>query len=375
MFDVIVIGVGGMGSATVYELARRGVRVLGLEQFEIPHDRGSSHGLSRIIRLAYAEHPFYVPLLRRSYVLWRLLERKTGKRLLITTGGIDAGEPDSDTIRGSLRSCAMHDIPHVVLDARQLTDRHPGYRLPESMVAVYQPDAGLLIPEQCVTSYVAEARRLGAEVHTSERVAEWQVRHHEVQVTTDVATYRASRVILTAGPWVSKLLPMLQSLAIPKRQVMLWTQPLRPEHFTPEVFPIFNMEGLGGRFYGFPSHGGSGFKIGKYHHRQEHADPDDVDRECHPEDERVLREGIAAYFPDANGPALAMKVCLFTNSPDEHFILDVHPDHPEVAIAAGFSGHGFKFCSVIGEIMAQLALEGGTSHDIGMFRLSRFATV
>jgi len=372
MFDVIVIGVGGMGSATVYELARRGVRVLGLEQFEIPHDRGSSHGLSRIIRLAYAEHPFYVPLLRRSYVLWRLLERKTGKRLLITTGGIDAGEPDSDTIQGSLRSCATHDIPHVVLDARQLTDRHPGYRLPKSMVAVYQPDAGFLIPEQCVTSYVAEARRLGAEVHPSERVAEWQVRHHEVQVTTDVATYRAQRVILTAGPWASKLLPMLQSLAVPKRQVMLWTQPIRPEHFTPEVFPIFNMEGLGGRFYGFPSHGGSGFKIGKYHHRQEHADPDDVDRECHPEDERVLREGIAAYFPDANGPALAMKVCLFTNSPDEHFILDVHPDHPEVAIAAGFSGHGFKFCSVIGEIMTQLALDGGASLDIDMFRLRRF---
>ena len=375
MFDVIVIGVGGMGSATVYELARRGVRVLGLEQFEIPHDRGSSHGLSRIIRLAYAEHPFYVPLLRRSYVLWRLLERKTGKRLLITTGGIDAGEPDSDTIQGSLRSCATHDIPHEVLDARQLTERHPGYRLPESMVAVYQPDAGFLIPEQCVTSYVAQARLLGAEVHTSERVAGWQVRQHEVQVTTDVATYRARRLILTAGPWASKLLPMLHSLAVPKRQVMLWTQPLRPEHFTPEVFPIFNMEGLGGRFYGFPSHGGSGFKIGKYHHRQEHADPDDVDRECHPEDERVLREGIAAYFPDANGPMLAMKVCLFTNSPDEHFILDVHPEHPEVAIAAGFSGHGFKFCSVIGEIMAQLALEGGTSHDIGMFRLRRFATV
>ena len=153
---------------------------------------------------------------------------------------------------------------------------------------------------------------------------------------------------------------------------MLWTEPLRPGLFTPDVFPIFNLEAPEGRFYGFPMHGLSGFKIGKYHHRHERVDPDRVDRECHPEDEEVLREGVAHYFPDANGAAIAMKVCMFTNSPDEHFILDTHPEHPEVSIAAGFSGHGFKFCGVVGEIMAQLALEGGTSHDIGMFRLRRF---
>ncbi|PYQ27477.1 MAG: N-methyl-L-tryptophan oxidase [Acidobacteria bacterium] len=372
MFDAIVGGVGGMGSATVYELARRGARVLGLEQFDIAHDRGSSHGMSRIIRLAYAEHPSYVPLLRRSYELWHELERATGERLLITTGGIDAGTPNSETIESSLRSCAMHDIPHEVLDAQRLHERFPGYRLPGSMVAVYQPDAGFLLPEQCVLSYVAAARNIGAEIRTNERVTRWSVDDGVVSVLTDLSSYRARKLILTVGPWASQLVPALRSLAVPERQVMLWTEPLRPGLFTPDVFPIFNLEAPEGRFYGFPMHGLSGFKIGKYHHRHERVDPDRVDRECHPEDEEVLREGVAHYFPDANGAAIAMKVCMFTNSPDEHFILDTHPEHPEVSIAAGFSGHGFKFCGVVGEIMAQLALEGGTSHDIGMFRLRRF---
>jgi sarcosine oxidase len=368
MFDAIVAGVGGMGSATVYELARRGARVLGLEQFDIAHDRGSSHGMSRIIRLAYAEHPSYVPLLRRSYELWREL----GEHLLVTTGGIDTGAPNSETVEGSLRSCAMHDIPHEVLDAQRLHERFPGYRLPDSMVAVYQPDAGFLLPEQCVLSYVTAARKAGAEIHTNERVTYWSVENDAVSVLSDRSFYRARKLILTAGPWSSQLMPSLAPLAVPERQVMLWTEPLRPEHYTPDVFPIFNMEASEGRFYGFPSHNASGFKIGKYHHRHERVNPDDMDRECHLEDEAVLREGIATYFPDANGPAIAMKVCLFTNSPDEHFILDTHPEHPEVAIAAGFSGHGFKFCSVVGEIMAQLALDGGSEHDLRMFRLSRF---
>lgn len=361
-----------MGSATVYELARRGVRVLGLEQFDIAHDRGSSHGNSRIIRLTYAEHPGYVPLLRRSYELWRRLEHEAGERLLFITGGIDAGALGGENVEGSLQSCAMHDIPHEVLDARQLQRRFPGYRLPDDMVAVVQPDAGFLIPERCVASYVAASRHLGAEIHTTERVTQWEVRGGTVFVTTTLRTYSARTMIVTAGPWARQVVPLLQALAVPERQVMLWTEPRRPEYFQPGVFPIFNLEAPEGRFYGFPVSDVPGFKIGKYHHRGQQADPDQVDRECHPEDENVLREGIRAYFPDADGPAIAMKVCLFTNSPDEHFILDVHPDHPEVLIAAGFSGHGFKFCSVVGEIMARLAVERDAGHDIEMFRLDRF---
>jgi len=371
-FDVIVAGIGGMGSATVYHLARRGVKVLGLEQFDIPHEFGSSHGTSRIIRLAYSEHPNYVPLLRRSYQLWRELEELSGERLLMITGGLDAGTRESSTVRGSLRSCAEHGLEHELLDAVELNRRFPGYRLPDGMVGVHQPDAGFLLPERCIVSHAAAAQRLGAEIHSREPVLEWRADGGGVLIKTGRASYRAAQLVITAGPWAAALVPALQPWARPERQVMIWTQPLRPEYFQLGAFPIFNMEVPEGRFYGFPAHGVSGFKLGKYNHRRQNVDPDHMDRACHPEDEEILRAGIRRYFPDADGPRLDMKTCMFTNSPDEHFILDLHPEHTQVALAAGFSGHGFKFCSVIGEIMAELALDGVTRLDTDMFRLNRF---
>jgi sarcosine oxidase len=372
LFDVIVVGVGGMGSATVYHLAQRGAKVLGLEQFDIPHEMGSSHGFSRIIRLAYAEHPDYVPLLQRAYELWRELERHSGERLLIITGGIDAGAPDSATVRGALESCAIHELAHEALDAASLERRFPGYRLPSDMVGVYQPDAGFLLPERCIVAHVEAARTLGAEVHARERVLGWHINGKHVSVKTNRATYEARKMIVAAGPWARTVLPELKELAVPERQVLIWTQPLRPEHFRLGAFPVFNMEAPEGRFYGLPVYGVPGFKLGKYHHRCERVDPDQMDRDCRPEDEEVLRGGIRRYFPDADGPTMDMKSCLFTNSPDEHFILDLHREYPQVAMAAGFSGHGFKFCSVVGEIMTDLALGGRTRFDINMFRLSRF---
>lgn len=372
IYDAIVAGVGGMGSAAAHHLARRGASVLGIEQFDIPHELGSSHGVSRIIRLAYAEHPDYVPLLRRSYELWRELESEAGERLLYTTGGIDAGARKSETVTGSLRACAIHRLPHELLDAKALRARFPGYRLPRTMVGVHQPDAGFLLPERCIVAHVTAAQRGGAEVHARERVTRWRVERNRVIVETDRATYKARKLVITAGPWARTLVPMLKPLAVPERQVLLWAQPRRPELFSIDAFPIFNMETPEGRFYGFPIHSVPGFKIGKYHHRHERVNPDTMDRECHAEDEAVLRDGIRKYFPDADGPTMAMKTCLFTNSPDEHFILDLHPQHPQVAIAAGFSGHGFKFCSVVGEIMADLALEGRTRLGVEMFRVGRF---
>jgi sarcosine oxidase len=371
-YDVIVVGVGGMGSATVYHLARRGLKVLGLEQFDIPNERGSSHGVSRIIRLAYAEHANYVPLLRRAYELWRELENRVGERLLIITGGIDAGDENSATVKGSLSSCAIHDLPYECLDATALTRRFPGYRLASGMVGVYQPDAGFLLPERCIVAHVAAAQQLGAEVHARERVISWSAEQNGIVVTTDRGTYCARKMVVTAGPWARTIVPTLQELAVPERQVMIWTQPLRPECFEVGAFPVFNMEAHEGRFYGFPVFGVPGFKLGKYHHRSERVDDlERMNRECDVEDEEVLRAGISRYFPDANGPTIAMKTCLFTNSPDEHFILDLLADCPQVAVAAGFSGHGFKFCSVIGEIMAELILDGCARLDIAMFRLGR----
>ncbi len=371
-YDAIVAGVGGMGSAAVYHVARRGRSVLGLEQFDIPHDRGSSHGINRIIRLAYWEHPSYVPLLRRAYELWRELENRAQERLLIITGGIDAGPEDSPTVKGSLLSCAVHHLPHETLTAAELHRRFPGYRLSRDMVAVYQPDGGFVMSERAIVAHVMAAQALGAEVRAREPVLHWEPDRDGVRVRTPQGTYAAARLIITVGPWAGDLVPSLATRAVPERQVLLWAQPLRPERFQPATFPVFNMESPEGRFYGFPVYGVPGFKIGKYHHRLERTDPGAVDREIHPEDEMVLREGIRRYFPDADGPTMAMKTCLFTNTPDEHFILDRHPEHPNVAIAAGFSGHGYKFCSVVGEIMADLALGGRSAFDLSLFEIRRF---
>jgi sarcosine oxidase len=241
------------------------------------------------------------------------------------------------------------------------------------MLAVYQADAGFLLPERCIVSYVEAAHRLGATIHARERVLGWESGDKGVTVRTDRGSYSARKLVVTAGAWAGQLVPALKNVAKPERQVLIWTQPLKPESFRLGAFPVFNMEAPEGRFYGFPVYGVPGFKIGRYHHRDEQVDdPDRMDRDCHPEDEAVLRAGIRRYFPEADGPTMGMKTCLFTNSPDEDFILDLHPDSPHVAVAAGFSGHGFKFCSVIGEIMSELLLDGGTKLETEMFRLSRF---
>jgi sarcosine oxidase len=371
LFDVIVIGVGGMGSSAVYQLAGRGARVLGLEQFDIAHDRGSSHGVNRIIRLGYAEDPRYVPLLRRAYELWRELEHESGESLLFITGGLDVGHEGSAFIEGSLRSCRLHDLPHELLDAATVHARYPGCQFPSDLVSVYQPASGFVMAERTVTLHAELARRRGAEIHTQEAVVGWSRNGDGVVVETDRGRYRARRLVITAGAWTSRLVPALAGRAVPERQVLIWTEPRRPELFTLGVFPIFYMEPEAGRFYGFPIHGVPGFKIGKYNHLKQKVQPDTVDRECHPEDEAILREGIRRYFPEADGPTLAMKTCMFTNTADEHFVIDYLPDHPEVAIAGGFSGHGYKFCSIVGEVMADLALDGGTRWNLELFKLNR----
>jgi len=377
IYDAIVLGVGGMGSATVYQLAKRRQKVLGLEQFNIGNDFGSSHGVNRIIRLAYAEDPRYVPLLRRSYELWREIENLMGERLLFITGGIDAGPEEGAIVRGSLRACKEYSLPHEVLDSAGLHARFPGYRFPRGMVAIYQQDAGFVLSERAIITYVMAAQAIGADIRAREAVLRWEIEKKYVVVHTTLDSYRARHLVITAGAWAAKMVAPFEKkrMVVPERQVLIWTQPLKPQYFQLGVFPIFNMEGIEappGRYYGFPIYQFPGFKLGKYHHLNEEADPGFMDRECNSQDEAVLRKAIRMYFPDANGPTMAMKTCLFTNSPDEHFFLDLHPETPLVSIAAGFSGHGFKFASVIGEIMADFALEGGCARfDLDLFRIKR----
>jgi len=346
--------------------------VLGLERYDVVHDYGSSHGLTRIIRLAYWEHPTYVALLRRSYELWRELERLSGERLLHITGGVDAGPTGGPIFTGALQSSRLHGLPHEVMNGSELHRRFPGYHLPADIQCLYQPDAGFLLPERCNLAHINGALSGGAEVRCREPVLEWGVKGGGCWVRTAEGRFEAGRLVICAGPWASKLIPELEGLAVPERQVLAWLQPKRPEYFTPEVFPVFYIEVEEGRYYGFPTFDVPGFKFGKYHHRGEQVDPDKVKREVEPADEELLRSFATRYFPDAAGPTLMLKTCLFTNSPDSHFILDLHPSHPEVALAAGFSGHGYKFCGVVGEIMADLVQHGRTVHDIEFFKFARF---
>lgn len=373
-YDVIVVGVGGMGSATAFQLARRGQRVLGLERFDIPHSMGSSHGVSRIIRLPYYEHSDYVPLLKRAFVLWREIEAQSGQELLVTTGSIDGGREDGELFGGALASARLHELPHEVLTGAEVNARYPGYNLPATLRAVFQPQGGLLASERAIVAHVNAAMSFGAEIHARERVLGWDAHPggEGVMVTTDRGRYEAGRLILTAGAWIGELAPIVQRLAVAERQVLAWLQPKRPEWFTRERFPVFNIDVEEGRYYGFPIYEVPGFKFGRYHHRGENCAPDLLRREADQADEALLRQFADRYFPQGNGPTMALRTCMFTNTPDEHFIIDHHPVHKQVVVASPCSGHGYKFCSVIGEILADLATgEGSTRHDIGFLRLAR----
>ena len=371
-FDCIVIGVGGMGSSTLYNLAKRGRRVLGLEQFDIPHAEGSSHGVNRIIRLAYYEHPSYVPLLRRAYELWSEIESVTGEQLLYKTGSIDTAPSGHEVFEGSLESCLLHDIPHRVLNHAQINEEFPGYQLPPGHMGLLQGDGGFVLSERSIVAYANAAMSTGAEIHAREVVSGWEPDQDGVRVFTDRGEYTAERLVITAGAWTSGMVPILDDLAVPERQVLAWLQPIDGSLYTPEVFPVFNAYFDEGRYYGFPVYGIPGFKVGRYHHLEEVIDPDFAIKTVNSEDEAVLRSAVERYFPKANGTTMTLKTCMFTNTPDEHFIVDLLPANSQVVVAAGFSGHGFKFASVIGEILADLAINGETEHNIDLLKIDRF---
>src|SRR4051812_22455961 len=241
-FDAIVAGVGAHGSAAVMELARRGARVLGLDRASIPNHLGSSHGVNRIIRLAYAEDPRYVPLLRRAYERWRELEVAAGEQLLWVTGGIDAGIAESEHVKGALESARVHDLAHEVLSAAELHRRFPGYALPEEMVALYQPDAGFVASERAIVAHVNQALAHGAEIHAHEPITAWRAVDDVVEVDTERGRYVAKQLVVTAGAWIGKTLPGLAQLFVPQRQVLIWTQPTVPAEFALGAFPVFILD-------------------------------------------------------------------------------------------------------------------------------------
>ncbi len=360
MYDAIVLGLGGMGSAAAAHLARRGRRVLGLERFGPAHDRGSSHGESRIIRQAYFEGSAYVPLLLRAYELWSQLEADTGADLLTLTGALMIGPEDSRTVAGAVASARAWDLPHEVLPAAELRRRFPTLAPGPGDVALHERRGGFLRPEAVVSAHLAVARRAGAELRFADPALGWEPDGGGVAVRTASGTVRADHLVVTAGPWAPQVLAGLGLPLVVERQVQYWFDPRGGTGaFAPDRHPVWIWEEPGGlQFYGFPAVGGPGGGVkAAFFRRGAPTTPETIDRAVPPEEADDLRA----------------TACMYTTTPDEHFVIDRHPSLPQVTLAGGFSGHGFKFVSVVGEILADLALAGSTAHDIGLFRAARFA--
>jgi sarcosine oxidase len=379
-FDVVVVGLGAMGSAAAYQLARRGQRVLGLERYTAAHDKGSSHGRSRIIRQAYMENPAYVPLLLRAYDLWAELERESGQRLLTLTGGLMIGSPDSAVVAGSIRSAREHGLPHEILDAAEINKRFPPFLPRPDVVALYEQRSGVLDPEASVRAFLDGAARRGATLHFEEPVLKWEAAASgdRVRVTTARGEYEAGRLVLAPGAWAPELLADLALPLTVERQVLYWFEPrggVAP--FLPDRFPIYIWEVRPDvDFYGFPAQDGppGGVKVAFYRAggATSICTPETIDRAVHPEEIERMRACLAEHIPSLDGELRAALTCMYTNTPDQHFALGLHPSMPQVVVASPCSGHGFKFASVVGEVLADLAIDGATRHPIGLFDLARF---
>jgi sarcosine oxidase len=371
-FDAIVIGLGGMGSAALFELARRGRRVLGLEQFVAGHDQGSSHGHTRIIRQAYYEHPAYVPLVRRAYERWYDLEQRQGVHLLTTCKCLSIGPPKGELVPGVRRAADEHRLDIEELSPEELRRRFPAFRFGDESEAVLESTAGFLYVEECVKAHVREAERLGAEVRAGEVVRSWRAEGPGVEVMTAHGTYRAANLVLTAGPWAGALLARHGAALTVMRQVPLWFGTSDDRLFRRDVFPIFIAETPEGHFYGLPAMDANGLKVARHYGAPELPGPAAVNRTVNDADEAPVRRFLRDHIPAVDGPVRRSSVCIYTLTPDRHFVIDRHPDHDNVAIAAGFSGHGFKFSSVVGEILADLVETGKTALPIELFHVGRF---
>ena len=374
-YDLAVIGVGGMGSAIVAQAAARKLKVLGLEQFSIPNMRGSSHGVTRILRLGLSEGPTYVPLVLRAVELWRELGGKSGLPIFHNCGSLDVARPEVQTFQGSKAACEKFGIAHEILDAVETNRRFPAVKPAEEMLAVFQPGSGFVLPEFAIMAHANIALEAGAEIHGHERVLGWESRRHSYLIRTDRAAYQARQIIFSAGAWIGKLLAEQRVPVVPERAVLGWFSPkANLQNFKPDRLPVWIMDWPeAGHFYGLPIYGVPGFKLGRLREIPSPAvDPVQPRREPDREDEADMRSFLKKAFPDADGPILSMAACFFENSPDRAPIIDRLPGEQGAWIVGGFSGHGFKYCSVVGELMADLVTTGSSRFDLTPFGLSRF---
>jgi sarcosine oxidase len=372
--DVLVAGLGGMGSAAAAALAGRGRQVVGIERHWPAHDRGSSHGGSRIIRQAYFEHPSYVPLLLEAYDLWRRLESDSESSLLTETGGLMIGPPDSQTVAGAVASARQWDLPHEVLEAGEIARRWPTLTPADGEVALFEPRAGYVRPEATVAAHLKLAVQRGADLRFGTVVRGWEATEDGVIVHTSAGTIGAQRLVIAAGAWASELLAGLDVPLEVERQLQVWLRPRGgAAAFAPDRQPIYLWEDRSGdQVYGFPAlPGEQGVKAAFFRHGAP-THPDALDRRVLPGEVEALTGFLASRIPALAGPAVHAAACMYTLTPDHHFAIGLHPEHPQVVIAAGFSGHGFKFVPVVGEILADLAADGTTARPIELFDLTRF---
>jgi sarcosine oxidase len=371
-FDVAVIGLGAMGSAALFNLARQGRRVIGIEQFEPGHDKGSSHGESRIIRLSYFEHPSYVPLARRAMEKWRELEQLCGHNILTVTGVLEAGYPGCPIVEGSLEASRLHDLDHEVLSAAEINRRFPAFKVPPHWTGLYQPEGGFLRPELAIQQFVGLAERHGAEVRTGTRVLAIEPLGSGVRVRTETGEIEAGSVIVATGAWIGDFAPELKPHLKLTRQVLGWFEPLQPAYYSPDRCPVFILESEDDACYGFPDFAGTGVKTASHRKGAYLPSADDLSQDGGAADEAQIRRMLALAMPEANGPLRAMRTCMYTRTPDEDFVIDRSSADPRIILASPCSGHGFKFASVIGEVLADLALGKTPANDISRFKLERF---
>ncbi|TCR64809.1 N-methyl-L-tryptophan oxidase [Bosea sp. BK604] len=371
-YDVIVAGVGAMGSAACWHLARRGLKVLGLERFDLGHAMGSSHGLNRIIRLAYFEGSHYVPIVRRAHELWAQTGTEAGMQLLHVTGSLDLAPEGAGMVESSLKSCLDHGLAHDVLDGKEIARRFPAFHLPAGHLGLWQPDGGFVASEKAIYAHVGLAQARGGEIRTSEPLLDWApTADGGVTVRTERGTYSAGRLVITSGGWITDAVPALAPKLRTVRQAIGWFATRKPELFRQDAFPVFILTVEEGSFYGFPLYEHPGFKLGGPHFAREPMDPREPDRTPSPRQVAMIRECLARYLPDAAGDPLTLKGCVYTVSPDEDFVIDAVPGVPQAVFASCCSGHGFKFASAIGEILADLSTSGRSAFDLSPFSLGR----
>ncbi len=370
-YDVIVLGLGVMGTAAAYHLAKDGQRVLGLEQYELDHRMGSSYGESRIIRYAY-DHPVYVEMAKAAFPMWRSLEEDSGQKLMVQTGGLDFGFPDWPSLAATKQNLYAAGVPYEWLTPAEVARRFPQFRLDEGMYGGYQPGAGYLAASRCVITQADMAQKCGATLLFKTPVQRVEVLNGSVRIHTATEQYEAETLVLTAGPWASRVLETLDlKLPLqPTREELVFFEPSDKVLFMPDRFPIF-IHHAPTWYYGIANVGGTGLKVA-VHGRHEPTDPDHIRRTGDPEYIEQVRRFVQHSIPRGDGNVNEARICLYTVTPDEHFVIDRHPAYPNIAIGAGFSGHGFKFGILVGRMLADLVIHGKTPYDISLFSVKRF---